>query len=262
MTEERLYTIGQLARRVGMTTSTLRYYEEEGLLCPARRTKAGYRMYAPAAEQTLTFIQRAQRIGFSLADISTLLKGSQDGELAGDAVVSVAEQRLMTLEKQLTELNVVRHELELFLLDYRKRLSAGEQPAGAAQLFDQLVGHVCGHDRRKPAPQHSLEWLLERTGCSLAQLDPARLVDVLAGQHIHVWREGEDYCILVASHAEEVEQALQAVAQLEADCHTHPTPRLSEEEEGYLFVAHGDNAYLFAQLFLALEQEASSRVER
>ena len=40
-------TIGQLAKRVGLRTSALRYYEQQGLLSPSGRTTAGYRLYAP-----------------------------------------------------------------------------------------------------------------------------------------------------------------------------------------------------------------------
>ena len=43
-------TIGQLAKRVGVRTSTLRYYEDEGLLAPVRRSEAGYRLYDEQAE--------------------------------------------------------------------------------------------------------------------------------------------------------------------------------------------------------------------
>ena len=59
-------TIGQLARRTGLRTSALRYYEEQGLLQPLARTAAGYRLYDANAEQRVRFIGRAQRLGFSL----------------------------------------------------------------------------------------------------------------------------------------------------------------------------------------------------
>src|SRR5690606_40887755 len=67
-------TIGELAKLAGVSRSMLRYYEEQGLLKPAARSAAGYRLYAPEAAQTLLFIQRAQRLGFSLADIQILLE--------------------------------------------------------------------------------------------------------------------------------------------------------------------------------------------
>ena len=52
-----MLTIGQLARRVGLRPSALRYYEAEGLLRPSDRTEAGYRLYAPESADTVRLIQ-------------------------------------------------------------------------------------------------------------------------------------------------------------------------------------------------------------
>ena len=76
-----LLTIGQLAKKVGLRPSAIRYYEEQGLIQPKERSDAGYRLYAPAAESTLRFIQRAQRLGFSLADIHSLLVDWKSGSI-------------------------------------------------------------------------------------------------------------------------------------------------------------------------------------
>ena len=68
----RLITIGDLANRVGVRTSTLRYYEEEGLLQPAKRV-SGQRRYDAEAVETLTVIRFCRTLGFSLDEIRTLL---------------------------------------------------------------------------------------------------------------------------------------------------------------------------------------------
>lgn len=62
-------------------------------------------------------------------------------------------------------------------------------------------------------------------------------------------REG----LLVASQDADVEAGLRRLAASEADCHAHVEPRVTAAAEGYLFQAKGPNAFLFAQLFLALE---------
>ncbi len=247
------YTIGQLAKRVGLSPSTLRYYEEQGLLEPPARTASGYRIYDQAAEQRLMFIQRAQRIGFSLADIRTFLKGVGRGDLLDETVVRIAESRFLDIERQLTDLRVLRHELELFLLDFRTQMRKAAAPA--ADLYERLVRQVCGESVHGAAPRASLEWLLKRTQCSLATLDSEAILSPLRGIHIHTWREGDAYHILVPSHDEAVRAALAEIARIEADCDAHASPRLTETEEGLLFIAGGDNAFLFAQFFLALEQE-------
>jgi DNA-binding transcriptional MerR regulator len=65
-------TIGELAERGGVRTSTLRYYEDEGLLLPAARVN-GQRRYDESAVETLTVIRFCRTLGFRLEEIRTLL---------------------------------------------------------------------------------------------------------------------------------------------------------------------------------------------
>jgi DNA-binding transcriptional MerR regulator len=65
-------TIGELAGRGGVRTSTLRYYEDEGLLQPATRV-SGQRRYDESAVEVLTVIRFCRTLGFSLDEIRTLL---------------------------------------------------------------------------------------------------------------------------------------------------------------------------------------------
>ena len=69
---DQLMTIGQVARTAGVATPTLRYYEQEGLLSPTTRSRAGYRLYDEQAVEQLRFIRSAQAVGFTLDDIRTL----------------------------------------------------------------------------------------------------------------------------------------------------------------------------------------------
>ena len=64
--------IGQLSRRTGVSVRMLRYYEEEGLLQPARRS-SGYRDYGPAEEQLIRRIRMFGDAGLTLDAIRTLL---------------------------------------------------------------------------------------------------------------------------------------------------------------------------------------------
>lgn len=251
-----MLTIGELARRVGMRTSTLRYYEQEGLLKPAARTEAGYRLYTEEGEKTLRFIQRAQRLGFLLADIRQMLPGQ---DVSNERIVTIAEDRLVDIERQLTELRVVRHEMELFLLDLRREMEeAGGD--GVEPLLDRLIDHVCARPAGPSGARLTLQWLFDRTDCVLAHLDEETVLGALRGRHMHVWLDDGVYHILVVGHDEAVQAALNELARIEADCHAHPAPGLSRTDEGYLFTAHGENAFLFAQLFLALEEDDGTAI--
>lgn len=67
------YTIGQLAGAAALPTSTVRYYERQGLLQPAKRRENNYRVYHYDMLQRLRFIRAAQATGFTLADVRMLL---------------------------------------------------------------------------------------------------------------------------------------------------------------------------------------------
>jgi MerR family copper efflux transcriptional regulator len=246
-------TIGQLAKRVGLRTSALRYYEAEGLLIPDARSDAGYRLYRPEAEDTLRFIQQAQRLGFSLADIHIMLHGVQEGSLSGEKVLGIAQERFLDLERRLTELLVLRHEMESFLRELERLTMQDTFPA--SRFFERVTGQVCSSLPGELPAQSVLDWLIEQTGCGLSTGAAQSLLDALRGRHVHVWQVEDGYEILVVGEDPAVLQALQMLSQAEASCQAHPQPLLRQHDEGYLLAARGENAFILARLFLALERE-------
>jgi DNA-binding transcriptional MerR regulator len=72
------YRISQLAERVGLRPTTLRFYEQAGLL-PARRSASGYRLYGEDAVERLGFINAGKQLGLPLDEIRDLLQAWEDG---------------------------------------------------------------------------------------------------------------------------------------------------------------------------------------
>ena len=245
-------TIGELAKRGNVATSLLRYYEKEGLLEPIGRTDAGYRLYAPDAVRHLRFIRKAQRYGFSLSDIKLMRGAAHDENAFSHSIRDIAEQRFVDIERRVTEMLVLRHELELFLDDIAVQIGQAAGPTVAEQ-YRQLMEEVCGHshaDRK----QSSLQKVTERMGCNLASTEWESLIEDLRGQHVHIWREdGDSYSALYTDPTSKVVDALERLAAAESGCEAHSEPEVVSAEGGALFRARGDNAFLFAQLFLALE---------
>lgn len=247
-------SIGGLARRARLATSVLRYYEKEGLLKPFRRSAAGYRLYGADAERTLLFISRAKRLGFSLDDIRQFLAAGEGTDRRGRDVARIAEERFVEIERRLTELLVLRHELEAFLREMSDQLPSAD---GARRLYRRLVDHVCGHQGSARDEAASLRSLMNRMGCGLGTWDRREVLDVLQGRHIHLWRDPDGYAVLIPEQDPRIGSALQQIATFEAGCAAHAEPEVEATGEGWLFTARGDNAFLFAQFFLALEQTAA-----
>ncbi len=244
----KMLTIGELAKRCDVSTSLLRFYQKENLLQPAGRTAAGYRLYGPDAERQLRFIRSAQRYGFSLSDIRSILGA---GEKSGADIVDIAQQRFIDIERRVTEMLVLRHELELFLDDVAEQVdrTAGES---AGRHYRELVEQICGHEGHR-SRDSSLLKLVQRLGCKLADAEWEQMFAELRGRHVHIWRTDDGYSIRFPRWDAELVKALETLAAGEIGCDAHGEPELAEDAEGYVFTAQGENAFLFAQLFMALE---------
>jgi len=100
--------IGDLAKQVGVTPDTIRYYEREGLLPAAERTPGGYRDYRPDAVNDLLFIKKAQALGLKLSDVREVLEISSGGKPPCEHVRATVSARLVEVEERLRELRALR----------------------------------------------------------------------------------------------------------------------------------------------------------
>jgi MerR family transcriptional regulator, copper efflux regulator len=112
MTEGR-YRIAEVADRTGFSTPTLRYYEEIGLLPPAERNAAGYRLYDDRAVERLRFVARAKRLGCTLEEITELAEAWDRDECAPvkHRLRGLVAEKLTEVEERLAELRALRAEL-------------------------------------------------------------------------------------------------------------------------------------------------------
>jgi DNA-binding transcriptional MerR regulator len=119
VTEARHF-IGQLATRVGVSPSAIRFYESMGLLQADGRSDARYRLYGPRAERRLRFITRATSMGLKLAEIRRLIeapRGSRDVEAATlhrliASKTAEIESKMVQLQATATQLEGLRAALE------------------------------------------------------------------------------------------------------------------------------------------------------
>src|SRR5215213_7843496 len=90
-------TIGEVARRTGVATSALRYYEDAGIL-PAPERVNGRRRYGPDAGRGVEVVRFAQRAGFSLTEIRTLFHGFGPDTPLNERWAALAQAKVAELD--------------------------------------------------------------------------------------------------------------------------------------------------------------------
>jgi len=100
--------IGELAAKARTRPSTLRYYEERGLLQPPERTSAGYRSYGDETVARLAFIDRARAAGLTLAQTGEILVVRDAGRSPCAHVQDLLDRRIVEIDEQLEQLHALR----------------------------------------------------------------------------------------------------------------------------------------------------------
>ena len=156
--------IGELAKRAGVSTETIRYYEKQNLLPPPERLASGYRTYRPAQLERLRVIKVCQQIGFTLDDIAHLLEPHRaiteaarlgaDDVPARQAIRAAAERRLAVIEDKLALFGHMRTEL-LHLIEVLAGRAPQICPAARKSPLDLEVGSKVQTDRSVPVQEPS-----------------------------------------------------------------------------------------------------------
>ncbi|GEM_PF-97733 len=104
-------TIGALARAAGVNVETIRFYERRGLLSRPPKPEGGYRRYPAEAVNQVRFIKGAQRLGFSLKEISELLSLGWHGEISCAEMRDLASRKVAEINQKLAALEVMKSTL-------------------------------------------------------------------------------------------------------------------------------------------------------
>jgi DNA-binding transcriptional MerR regulator len=103
--------IGQVAQSTGLSIDTIRFYEKQDLIPPARRTLGGYRVYEDRDIERLRFVSSAQNLGFSLQEIRELLV-IEDSEGNGCSHVhDLVAAKISRVKEKITELRRIESRL-------------------------------------------------------------------------------------------------------------------------------------------------------
>lgn len=110
---KRTYSISELAKEFGITTRTIRFYEDEGLLAPQRDGQR--RIYSARDRTLLKLILRGKRLGFSLAESRTLFDmydPSSGSRQQLQAYLTMLDHKKAAIEQQLKDIESMKVDLE------------------------------------------------------------------------------------------------------------------------------------------------------
>lgn len=136
--QEGLHNIGDAARLSGVSAKMIRHYESIGLIPPAGRTFAGYRLYHDTDVHRLGFIRRARSLGFSIRQIEALLGLWDDRSRASAEVKKLAQMHVDELAQKIAEMQAMQRTLQ----DLARRCHGDHRPD--CPILDDLATGLAG----------------------------------------------------------------------------------------------------------------------
>jgi DNA-binding transcriptional MerR regulator len=143
--ESQSLKIGDVAARTALTVDTVRFYEKEGLLGTVKRT-SGIRRYDPAAVRRLEFVRKAVSLGFSLAEIRSLLALRVTSRTSCETLRDRALAKLADVDARIAELDRMR--AALAQLASTCATTAASSPCPFLDALDLPAEPAPAHTRR------------------------------------------------------------------------------------------------------------------
>ncbi|KGX84224.1 MerR family transcriptional regulator [Pontibacillus marinus] len=119
------FTISELAKYFDVTTRTIRYYEELGLLTP-ERTKSGQRVFTKKEKTRLILIFRGKKYGFQLEEIKEmvdLFDQDPSGKRQLEKTIEYGEEKVEEVSKRIRELTEMRDEMQSLIGEFQQKLN-------------------------------------------------------------------------------------------------------------------------------------------
>ncbi|HEV2252010.1 MAG TPA: MerR family transcriptional regulator [Streptosporangiaceae bacterium] len=150
-TDAELFTIGQLAERTGLTSRTIRFWSDAGIVPPSGRSASGYRLYDAEAVARLDLVRTLRELGLGLEVVRAVLARATTLAQVAAAHVAVLDEQIRTLRLRRAVLAAVAARgntiEETILMHKLARLSAQERQ----QMIDDFVdGVFAGADPQTP----------------------------------------------------------------------------------------------------------------
>jgi len=132
-----LLSIGQVAKRTGVTVETVRFYEKQSLIGVPQRSDTGYRQYPEETVKRVRFIQNAKEVGFTLKDIAELLALRQEPGTSCSDIKLHATQKIEEVDRKIQDLNRIRNALARMIVTCSGNGAASQCPILEALELDE-----------------------------------------------------------------------------------------------------------------------------
>jgi len=132
-----MYSIGQLSKDTGVKVTTIRYYEEVGVLNKPERTQGHQRRYNAAALERLRFIKHARDLGFTIQAIESLIQLQESPEKSCKEATDIANEQLLDVRRRIKQLNSLEKELARIVKSCR-----GEGTSQSCHVLAALADHT------------------------------------------------------------------------------------------------------------------------
>ena len=132
------YSIGEVAKLFDMPTSTLRYYEREGLFSNVKRSSGGIRVFSDAELKTLKVIQCLKSTGMEIKDIKQFLDWCDEGDATLQRRRDMFFERRSVVEKQMEAIQKTLEVVQYKCWYYETAVQAGSESGVKAISFEDM----------------------------------------------------------------------------------------------------------------------------
>ncbi len=133
-----IYTVGEMAKKIGVAPSTLRYYDKEGLLPFVERSSGGIRVFKEADYEWLKVIECLKKTGMPLKDIKTFIEMAMQGDETIDERLELIRKQRDEVCKQIAELQETMETLNFKCWYYETAKSAGTTAVPREMKLEEL----------------------------------------------------------------------------------------------------------------------------
>ena len=132
--------VSELARSAGVTPDAVRYYARMGLLAATRNRANGYRQFSVSDIKRLRFIKRAQSLGFSLAEIATIIEQASHRKSPCPMVREIIQRRIEEAAQELENLILLRDRMKMAVAKWKRMPDGAPDGDAICRLIEAIDG--------------------------------------------------------------------------------------------------------------------------